>query len=278
MSTLQEKLEQALDKLKRAKERWKLRDDGETLSTEVGLLQPVLFEGLPAMLKVPFNAKEGRGFRLLDCWGGIGAVKVYQYNAEALLMERAVGDRSLKKMVFAGQEDQANGIICRVVEQLHASACGSVSDLVPLDEWFESLPRAAEQYGGIFTSSRKIAEALLSNPQDIVALHGDIHYDNILDSGSRGWIAIDPKGLFGERGFDYANIFCNPDLSIAGSPERLSRQVELIAAASSMEGPRLLHWILAWSGLCAAWTLEDGKDPKLPLLVAELALLELKKY
>jgi hypothetical protein len=29
---------------------------------------------------------------------------------------------------------------------------------------------------------------------------------------STGWLAIDPKGLVGERGFDFANIFTNPDL------------------------------------------------------------------
>jgi streptomycin 6-kinase len=37
-------------------------------------------------------------------------------------------------------------------------------------------------------------------------------------------LAIDPKRLVGERGFDYANIFCNPDRHTATSPQRLSRQ------------------------------------------------------
>ena len=35
-------------------------------------------------------------------------------------MERAVGERSLKGMVFSGSEEEANRIICSVVEQLHA--------------------------------------------------------------------------------------------------------------------------------------------------------------
>jgi streptomycin 6-kinase len=69
-----------------------------------------------------------------------------------------------------------------------------------------------------------IADKLLDDPRDIVALHGDIHHGNILDFGERGWLAIDPKGLIGERGFDYANNFCNPDAAIATRPGRLVGQ------------------------------------------------------
>jgi streptomycin 6-kinase len=42
--------------------------------------------------------------------------------------------------------------------------------------------------------------------------------------GPRGWLAIDPKGLCGERGFDFVNIFCNPDFALATAPGRLVRQ------------------------------------------------------
>jgi len=54
---------------------------------------------------------------------------------------------------------------------------------------------------------------LLADQHDVGVLHGDIHHGNILDFGPRGWLTIDPKGLIGERDFDYANLFCNPDLA-----------------------------------------------------------------
>jgi len=38
---------------------------------------------------------------------------------------------------------------------------------------------------------------------------------------------------------------------------------------------RLLRWVIAWSGLMASWMLEDREDPKLPVLVGELAIREL---
>jgi streptomycin 6-kinase len=93
---------------------------------------------------------------------------------------------------------------------------------------------------------------LLAEPEEVVVLHGDIHHGNVLDFGPRGWLAIDPKGLVGERGFDHANLFCNPDLASATAPGRLARQATIVAEAARLDRRRLLRWILAWAGLSAA--------------------------
>lgn len=50
----------------------------------------------------------------------------------------------------------------------------------------------------------------MADPHDVVVLHGDIHHGNVLDGGERGWRAIDPKGLLGERTFDFVNILLAP--------------------------------------------------------------------
>jgi streptomycin 6-kinase len=60
--------------------------------------------------------------------------------------------------------------------------------------------------------------------------------------GGRGWLAIDPKGLIGERYFDYANMFCNPDYEMATAPGRLTRQLQVVAQAAELEPRRLLTW------------------------------------
>jgi len=285
-----EKLNKGLTILQQAKNDWRLIDDGDFFIAGNSLLQPVLFEHQPAMLKIPLSGKGQAGFRLLDCWNGKAAVNVYRYDADALLMERAVGERSLRRMVLDGREDAANTIVCSVVNQLHSHACAETPGLAPLASWFRSLDAAATAHNGPFATCNAIADALLRDPRDIVALHGDVHYDNILDSGHngdnhddnildsghRGWVAIDPKGAIGERGFDFANLFCNPNMEVASSPVRLARQVPVVAAQARLEPSRLLRWIIAWSGLMAAWMLEDGETPTLPLLVAELAAKELE--
>ena len=109
----------------------------------------------------------------------------------------------------------------------------------------------------------------------LVALHGDVHHANILDFGSQGWLAIDPKGLLGERGYDYANPFCNPDTATALRPGRLQGYLAQVSEQARMEPKRLLMWILAYSALSAAWILGDGDGARFDLSIAELAAAEL---
>lgn len=125
-----------------------------------------------------------------------------------------------------------------------------------------------------------MANVLLSSPHDEVVLHGDLHHGNILDFGTRGWLAIDPKGLVGERGFDYANIFTNPDLAeptrpVAIEPERFTQRVNIVSEIARIERQRLLMWIVAWCGLSSVWFLQEGDSATVPLRIAELAMAEL---
>ena len=60
--------------------------------------------------------------------------------------------------------------------------------------------------------TRELLEASAADKPAV--LHGDVHHGNALDFNGR-WRAIDPKGLFGARTFDHANIFCNPDTESA---------------------------------------------------------------
>ena len=153
----------------------------------------------------------------------------------ALLLERATGARSLAAYARDGRDDEATRILCAAIARLHGHAKPRPPNLIPLQEWFAELEPAARQHGGVLARSAATARELLAHPQDIVALHGDIHHGNVLDFGARGWLAIDPKGLVGERGFDYANIFCNPDLVTATVPSWFARRVDVMVEAS---GPR----------------------------------------
>ena len=71
----------------------------------------------------------------------------------------------------------------------------------------------------------------------------------MLDTGARGWIAIDPKGLLGERTFDFVSILRNPDAATALALGRFDRQVEVLAEAAALDRHRLFKWTLALAGL-----------------------------
>jgi len=231
------------------------------------------------MLKVAVLDEERLGGRLMSWWDGYGAARVLAHEGDAILMERAQDCISLADMARNRRDDEASRILCEVLAQLHAPRGRPPPALVPLTEWFGPLGRAAEAQGGILRVAAATASSLLAAQQDILVLHGDMHHGNVLNFGPRGWLAIDPKGLIGERYFDYANIFCNPDDATATRPGRLARQAGVVAEAAHLERSRLLAWVVAWSGLSAAFGLEDGQplDGELTLRVAELAAAELSR-
>ena len=229
------------------------------------------------MIKIALADEERRGNLLMNWWQENAVAKVLKYDNHAILMERAAGKNSLSKMANNNQDDEASIIICEVVQKLHAAKPPYPDELVPLEIWFRDLEPAAAKYGGVFAQCSSVANQLLNDQQAITVLHGDIHHGNILDFGDKGWLAIDPKGLIGGRGFDYANIFCNPDAGIATKPGRLAKQVQIISNAAELEPKRLLLWIMAWVGLSAAWGINEGEDNPPALQVAELVLKQLGK-
>jgi streptomycin 6-kinase len=196
---------------------------------------------------------------------------VLAQDEHALLLERPVGTRSLPAMVANGQDDDASRILCAVAARLHAPRPGTPPDLLPLSHWFQALAPAANALGGILAEAHATARKLLATPRDITVLHGDIHHGNVLDAGARGWIAIDPKGLLGERSFDFVNILRNPEASTALAPGRFIRQVEVVATAAALDRRRLIEWTLAFAGLSAAWAIAGGESAALDLAVATLA-------
>jgi streptomycin 6-kinase len=239
-------------------ERWGLKPDGKPIITATSKLLPVRVNGLPAMLKVAVVDEEKRGGLLMIWWEGWGAARVLAHGGDAVLIERAQDGISLADLTHNGRDDEASRILCAALDQLHAPRNRPLPELVPLTHWFEPLYEAADAHGGILRVSAAVASKLLRTQREIVVLHGDMHHGNVLNFGSRGWLAIDPKGLIGERYFDYANILCNPDKETATAPGRLTRQASVIAEAAHLGRDRLLAWIVAWAGLRAAFALDDG--------------------
>lgn len=252
--------------------RWALVPDGAPFKTHTSRLLPVRHAGAPAILKLTHADEERRGGAVMEWYAGGGAARVLARAEEALLLERAEGANSLAHWARTGRDDDATRVLCRTVAALHVARPHPPPSVVPLPAWFGALAR---QEHPVLARAWAAARELLDSPRDVVVLHGDIHHENVLDGGARGWLAIDPKGLIGERAFDYANIFCNPDPWLVVSKGRLRRQAEIVAGEAGLDLNRLLRWILAYAGLSAAWNIEEGKDSQKPLRVAQIAAVEL---
>ena len=253
--------------------RWALTADGGAFSSPNAWLLPVTQGGVRAILKISHAPEEIAGARTMQWWGGQGAAKVLALESEALLLERLTGSRDLTAMARGAEDDAATAVICDVLALLHVPRATPLPDtLVPLEDWFRELAPAAARIGGPYALAANAAAELFATSEPPVVLHGDMHHGNVLDS-ERGWLAIDPKGLIGDRGYDHANLFCYP-WDCAEAPSRFSRRALLVSALANLALPRLLNWVIAYTGVTAACALVEAKDPRRALQILEIALAE----
>lgn len=257
----------ATEHLQQYLERWGLEPDGPLTESVTSVLLPVRRGTDLALLKVAHVEEERRGGQLMAWWAGRGAARVLEHDDTAVLLERATGPRSLTALAGTGvgspgweREDlHATEVLCEVARTLHAvddAEPQRPDRLVPLTTWFRDLLALEGERRGFIHRSAVLARELLDDPWDETVLHGDLHHGNVLDFGTvqgARWRAIDPKSLLGERGFDLANILCNPSVAAATTPGRLSRQVVAISEATGTDRVRMLQWVVAWCGLSATW-------------------------
>ena len=179
-------------------------------------------------------------------------------------MTRASGSRSLVDMSRDNRDAEATSIILRVAASLHRPVRAPPPGLVPLDEWFTSLFLAPPLPGGELDLAARTASRLLATSTEVIPLHGDLHHWNVLDFAGE-WRAIDPKGLAGDRAFDLIHLLRNPDCTMALAPGRLKERVDQVFREAALDRVRLVEWALAFAGLSAAWSVEDGESREVDL-------------
>jgi streptomycin 6-kinase len=252
---------------------WDLVPDGAPIETPSSWLLPVRRDRIMAMLKVMQpSSDECNAAALLQYYDGKGAIRLYEAHENALLMERACGQRSLMTMAVTGGDIQAAEILAESVGALHAwRARPAPEGLTPLREWFWSLYER-ENTTPILGRCSTLARSLIATERDVHPLHGDLHHDNVLDGGARGWLAIDPKALIGERAFEIANLLGNPcpHGDIVHRPERMRQLAALYAGRLGLDVQRVLAFALAHAGLAASWDMQGGSDPTYRLRCAEV--------
>jgi streptomycin 6-kinase len=178
-------------------------------------------------------------------------------------MERASGPRSLVGMATSGADIQAAEILADTVLRLHAPRLRPIPPtLTPLERQFASLFQRSGDHA-LLSRCAAVAQGLLAGQRDIVPLHGDLHHANVLDGGARGWLAIDPKALIGERTYETANLLANPwpHAEIVHDSGRMERLAPLYAARLNLDVGRVTAFGFAHAGLSASWDMDDGLDP-----------------
>lgn len=222
-------------------------------------------ENSPVIVKIlkPAGHEELRGAYYMRERNGHGAIRLLdlQLDPSMMLLEYA-GDYDLKAHLEAGHDAETIRIAADVIRALHnPSGQALPSELQPLRKHFKSLFDLADTVQGTYAEATKLALHLLDQPHESIALHGDLHHENIIQS-SRGWLAIDPHGLCGDAAFDCANLFYNPldrdDLCL--DERRALAMAETFSVAIGKPASYILDYAFCYGCLSAAWHREDGND------------------
>lgn len=254
---------------------WRLEPVDEPFVTHTSRLLAANRSGQPVMLKLTNDPEEIAGGMVLQWWAGDGAAPVLEREGNALLMERAVGTGSLYRQCLGGDDEGPISTLCDVLDRLHTSRPTPLPPTVRLRTWFAAL-LTSESTDSQIARGKHIAEHLLATELEPVVLHGDVHHQNVLDFGGGRWLAIDPKGLLGERAFDYVNMFRNPSTPIATDPATFRRRLLQIATRAALDRVRLLEWIAAFCALSICWDYYPGEaGPDSDRAVLRLALQHL---
>lgn len=259
---------------------WQLSEPKHITTTATSQVYHVRLNQEPAILKLLTRIgeiDEANAPIALRAFRGRGAIRVIKYDAHAHLLEYADG-QSLLPMVKRGEDTQATQIIADTIKTMHSAVKDTHNQqLTPLSQWCRSLFSRAKrdtqsQHDSLYHHGAAVARYLLDSPQDECVLHGDIHHTNLLHSAERGWLAIDPKGIYGERTYDLANTLCNPvELpDVVLDEKRLLANAQILAEVNGIPLERVLAFTFMYACLSASWSENDQQNPGAALGVAHL--------
>ncbi|WP_436319713.1 aminoglycoside phosphotransferase family protein [Streptomyces syringium] len=255
-------------------DRWGLRLDGPPAHGAVALVLPVRrADDTPAVLKLQPVDEETEGEpAALRAWGGGGAVRLLGHDGASgtMLLERLDAGRSLASV----EDDEAalltlTELLARLVSAPAPAGLRTLAELADdmLAEVPDALPALADP------AERELLRSCAAAVRDVTGeagdrlLHWDLHYENVLaplpESGREPWLAIDPKPLAGDPGFELLPALRNrwDDIVATGDVERaVRRRFDLMTETMGLDRRRAVNWTLARVLQNALWDVEDCEE------------------
>ncbi|GGP89874.1 MULTISPECIES: aminoglycoside phosphotransferase family protein [Streptomyces] len=245
-------------------QRWRLRRCGPVMHGVTALVVPVeRADGSAAALKLVSLDDECVGEPVaLRAWDGDGSVRLLEHDADTgtLLLERLDGEQDLAELA---RRDARQAV--RVVGELLArlTAVPAPAGLRGLGDMAAGMLADVPQAVGRLVDERDrrllrdcaaaVAE-VAGEPGDRL-LHWDLHYGNVLAGGREAWLAIDPKPLAGDPGFDLMPAIVN-NFRV----EDVRWRFDLLAEAVGADRGRARAWTLGRVLQNCLWDVEDGEE------------------
>ncbi|MFE7130352.1 aminoglycoside phosphotransferase family protein [Streptomyces sp. NPDC057638] len=239
--------------------RWELRPAGAPMHGWGALVLPVVrADGTRAALKLQRiddeNAGEGDGLR---AWDGDGAARLLARDEETntLLLEWLDGGRSLNDVPGVREAlPVLAGLMARLTARTAPPGLRRLGDLTArlltaAPTVIATHPDADER--GLLKDCAAAVREVADESGDAL-LHWDLHYGNVLAAGREPWLAIDPKPLAGDPGFELFPALMNR-FDPAGTDWRFDLMTEVLA----LDRDRARAWTLARILQNGLWHIAD---------------------
>lgn len=245
----------------------------ETFTSHVFKVQDA--EGHLVILKILNEAGvefEGTGTSYLQYMQGQGCIRILNNDDEALLLEYAEGNE-LRVLAENGKDKDAAVIAANVIKELHAKQALPYPDEIwAMERNALALLKAEPTLHPLITKAQNIMRHLIDTQkeEDIRMLHRDIHHMNILES-KRGWLAIDPQPVIGDRHYECTTFFMNPTgYEKIHDIKRVEMLLDVFTDVLHLDRQRLKEFVFVHAMLSACWSLMDKQDPQSAFAFAQL--------
>jgi streptomycin 6-kinase len=265
-------------------ERWGLNLDAPFTNLTFNYVTPGRDRvGNEVVLKIGLPTKELQSeAEALKLFKGRGAIRLIDALPEEgiLLLERARPGHSLVSEV---DDAQATMIAALTMKNLWVDA--PADSLFPsVADWMKGFERLRVRFNGgtgplpenLVSEAESLAKELLASSTTSKLLHGDLHQDNIVQSGEN-WVAIDPKGLIGDPVYEVGAFLRNSGSlyeDANNAAETVIKRLNIFEEHLGFSKDRMLTWAFVQAVLSAWWVIEDGGSTFEPALKCAQVLRE----
>ncbi|MEU5397187.1 aminoglycoside phosphotransferase family protein [Streptomyces tibetensis] len=241
---------------------WGLKPDGPPMHGVSALVVPVVrtADRTPAVLKLQILDEESEGEPVaLRAWDGDGAVRLLDHDEPTgtMLLERLDENRMLSHV-----PDTHRAVVTIAELLAHLTSfpappgMRSLGDIaramLDLTPWAVGRIPDAETRRAVADLAAAVRE-VVDEPGDRL-LHWDLHFDNVLACDRAPWLAIDPKPLAGDPGFELW-----PALDNRFDPDDILWRFDAMTDVLALDRDRARAWTLARLLQNALWDIEDGR-------------------